>query len=792
MKEELELKKNKLLLAKSNGLSLIEHSKIVKEYSLKLFSNIIEEGDIQNQYSDVIRYASLLHDIGKLTINFQKFLNGKKKSPGYKFRHNEIGWAFLSKYLSNDFLGDSHLREMLLNIVYWHHGISNKISKHTDVEILSSLEEESINNMLEYLQECVDMFQINEEIDESVQIKSPLYFPDDNVMANNLFILNLLRSIVVTSDRNVSHINNLEELTDDVINSLMNDYFGSNEFVEIKDTKFDGSDRFELQKSIVEKIEEGSTTLVKAPAGFGKTLIGTMLGFKSNKKIMWVVPRNSIAESLYKSILEEFNNLNINCSIQLILSGEIKETNNTNLKEYESKVIVTNIDNFLAPNIKNDIMDSSSLLFGCTVVFDEFHELVTNSALMSLFVSIMKSRHRLTNSTTLLLSATPIDCFSLWDGLSKKTTILPEKEKHYPSAHNEKYKINCYSEDISIPPNTNSLCIKNTIRDSQIEKSNGNYYLLMHSKFTEEKRKDNFNKLLEGYGKNSELNNSKSNVVGTHMLQASFDISFNSLYENVLSPQSTLQRTGRVNRWGKIKEVCNINIIHKKESTIKNILYNNDLSNVWFKYISKYNGKELNLDELYIIYNSFSNEYSKEIKNYINTVHRESIKGLSYIYPIKFDDNKKINNNKNNVIITAGSNKLRSVVNNNEIFYIVKKENSDSEWVGPFNEIVYNNDFSKEFDERDNIFNSRMIKTIENYLLYDERFDYSDIFNNAKYRKSSNIDNFRIQCKKSNTPYIVYNRYYSEELGVVREGDNFFLNNNDDNDNDSSNDIDLG
>ena len=91
------------MLAKSNGLDLKTHSSIVSKTATNVFNNIVSDETIKKRYEDVITYASLLHDIGKLTTSFQRFLLGKIKSPSLKFRHNEIGWAFVSKYLSMDF-----------------------------------------------------------------------------------------------------------------------------------------------------------------------------------------------------------------------------------------------------------------------------------------------------------------------------------------------------------------------------------------------------------------------------------------------------------------------------------------------------------------------------------------------------------------------------------------------------------------------------------------------------------------------------------------------------------------
>ena len=330
------------MIAKNNGLGLKEHSLIVKEYALKLLQKIVN-GVSKERFIDIVKFSSLLHDIGKLTVNFQNFLKGERKTPGLKFRHNEIGWAFLSKYLSEDLMSIEK-REMLLNIVYWHHGISNQIQKHTDSEILESLDKKSIENMIEYLTDIVGEKYVNSEIDFTDSVKSPLFYVNDKILSKHSHSLNLLRSIVIAADRNSS---NFQSLSDVDFKEEVDKYFRASEKINITSSKFDGSKRYELQKSIVNQIKEGKTTLVKAPAGFGKTLLGLMWGLKTGQKQIWVVPRNAIAKSLYKSILEELKNLNITTSVQLVLSGEIENSNCPDLKQYESNIIVTNIDNFL-------------------------------------------------------------------------------------------------------------------------------------------------------------------------------------------------------------------------------------------------------------------------------------------------------------------------------------------------------------------------------------------------------------------------------------------------------------
>jgi CRISPR-associated endonuclease/helicase Cas3 len=748
-------------IAKSNGLSLVNHSKIVEKYGLILLGKIVDDNSPINRFNDIIKYSCILHDIGKLTTNFQKFINGDKKSPGYKFRHNEIGWAFLSKYLSED-LVDLESREIILNIVYWHHGISNKLNKHTDVEILSTLDADSINNMLEYLTDQFGEGAVNNYIDNT-PYKSPSFFPDDKPLKKSTPKLNLLRSIVITADRNASEFTDINQVTNDLVDK----YLEMDCTINVGKTKFDGTERFNLQKEIVEKIIPNRTVLVKAPAGFGKTLVGVLWGFKTKQKVIWVVPRNTIAKSLYKSIVNEFDNINVSTSIQLVLGGEVVETNDTNINMYEANIIVTNIDNYLAPNIKNNLMDSSGLLFGAKVIFDEYHELVTSAPLMALFIDIMKVRNNIASSSTLLLSATPVDCDNLWDmgklNPNKDTIVLPNRETHYPAAHTKKYLINVSTEWVSPEPDTNALTIFNTIRGSQIEMLNNDYNFLIHSNFTEDYKIEKLNTLLTKYGKSAITTDTKPNVVGTHMIQASLDISLSKLYETVLSPQATLQRIGRINRWGEL-EMATINIIkdtnndlNRSNNCVIGILYNRNLSDCWFDYLTEYDGQYLTLDELYVIYNKFSIEYSEAIAKFVNDVYNTSSTYLSTLYPYKFN-----NTDKSNKVMTAGSNKLRSV--NNEIFYIVKHKDKD-EWVGPFTITLYNSP-DIEFNEEGNTY-TRMKQTMK--ILRnnnDERFEYNDLLDKEKY--GGTIDRLRVAAKKANTPYIVYDRVYCDKLGILK------------------------
>ena len=741
------------LLGKSSGISLLDHSLLVKELSLSLLSYSVQDR-VYRKYSGLMGDISLLHDIGKGTISFQGFLLGDKGLK-VKFRHNEIGWAFLSKYLSDDYVG----KELLLSSVYWHHGISNKLHEFSVDSILGEVDSVSITNMLGYLISVVGEENINEveEFDISTT-KSPFYYSSDNI--KDLPLLHLLRSILITSDRLVS--------VDDYVYSeeIVKGYFNLSDTFNIK-CSYSG-ERYDNQVKIIEDI--GKTTILKAPAGFGKTLVGLQWGIQQGKRILWVTPRNTIAESVYHSLEEESKALGIRPTIQLILGGEVKRGHEG---LYNSDIIVTNIDNYLSPSFNNSLLVNSSLINGATVVFDEFHELVTDAPLMGVFITLMRLRNSLSNSKTLLLSATPTSINNLWDKPGVETLLLPNKSAHYSTKliNDKKYKLTVVESNVSIKKDSNTLVIKNSIKNSQVTMNNGDYVKLLHSNFSDERRSEDLGFLIKNYGKHSEVSEDKPNIVGTHILQASLDVSFRHLVEDVLSPESTLQRLGRCNRWGEYSS-GSITIYKSSkgssgyvgDNTVKRILYNRNLSDEWFDYILQYNGQELSLDEFYVIYNSFTQQYLKEINQYIKDLYLKSVSDINQIYPKKISIKDK---DSDKVIIKAGGNKLRSSKNNNEIFFVALDYNT-REWVGPFNVDLFQ-PFDLRFDEGGGIINKMVNSMKVLRRTNDERFDYNDMLNNKKL----SIDEIRRNASYNNTPYFNYVDVYDNELGLINEN---FLN----------------
>lgn len=732
-------------LAKSTGETIISHSKDVEKVSLIILKHCANYSIVKNtNIKELVSLSALLHDIGKATENFQNKLKYGKTSKSNKFRHNEIGYAFLAKYL------DYKDKNTILESIYWHHSISNKQNNHRVRDILDTLDVNDIDNMKQILLELTNKLIPNGDINSDNKLTPKFYNRDtitDNSNNNNL-IVSFVRNIVISADRIVSDFED-KNIDIDVNNVLY--YINKNKWKFTKNP-YKNSIRYNKQCEIVDKITKSrsNTAILKAPAGFGKTLMGLLWNRNSNKKLIWVCPRNFVAESVYISILKEMEKFGFNASIELYLSSEVKKSN-INSTGFESDIIVTNIDNYLKATYNNSFSDKLYLINTCDVIFDEYHELVSDLGLFSCFVSIMQIRHQFTNSKTLLMTATPLPCNYLWDTMKKKTLILPRGENHYPAQHNKKYRL--ILEDNMLDGEKNRLTILNSLPNIQDKYLNTKCdKLLIHSKFEDTKRLELFNEILNMYGCNKSKN--KVNVLSTSILEASLDISFKTLNESVISPTSTLQRIGRCNRWGEYDGISDIiisgNLSEKGENLVRNILYSRELTNDWFNFLSENNKKHFTLNQLYNLYNKFNKEYSSKITKWINDQYLKSVDRLDNIFPYKIETLTEKTDIKR-----ANSNKLR--MSHYEMFIIVKKENG--EFTEPFGYTIYGNDIDKEFGET-NKTAYHIFKTIQN--MNDSRYEY------PKINVDTTIDYYRKLANKNNSPYIVFNKKYDEKLGLIK------------------------
>lgn len=753
------------LLAKSNNnLTLLEHCNNVYNTS-KIIANIISYND-----DNMLLRFSYLHDIYKATKKMQNILL-KGDENKIEYLHNEIGWAFLSKY-TNEI---DNVKEM----VFWHHGIFSdnvkNIKKITSDDVLSNISIEEIDNMKEYYKYvCENVFKEKyQSIEKDDTYRIPIYWKRVDINGYNLDTnAYKLKACTISADRLSDNINNMSNT--EIIN-FINSIINKNGEITINNHSPYKNQRELDQKNIVNDIKDIS--VIKAAAGYGKTFIGTYWSLtKSNKKLIWVCPTNDIAKGVYKNIISELKGLSVsNISLELYLGSKVEDSyNKKSSEDFTSDIIITNIDNYLSPSINNSYLSRLFTILASDVIFDEFHKLAEMDKIFGLFITLMKIRSNIKNGAkTLLLSATPSIIHELWENNFNltKTTLLPDDTKHYPAFHQNKYLIRLFTlkEDDSASfinlidtPNDNNLLLVNAIQNSQLlfNELNNNNNILIHSSFEKPDREYIMDKIYNNYlNKNFiGLNNIPKlpDVVSTSILRQCVDLSFNNVYESITSPENTIQVIGRVGRNG-IPHSYTINIINwmnGSEIAYSNKLYTNKLKNNWFNYLAQYNNTKLTLDEIYKIYNKYVIDNKTELKKYYKNIYNNGLTSLENIFPIKFIYKK------NNKIMSANSNKLRS--SGNSYFYTCHYVGSNM--LTDIFSLEINDLFDDEFHENDKTKKIRKKQMLNNN---DIRYDYSFISNKNKNKITD--DRIKQYALYSNSPFIAYDRKYSKIFGIVKE-----------------------
>ena len=424
------------------------------------------------------------------------------------------------------------------------------------------------------------------------------------------------------------------------------------EFSSLKD-----KERFEIQKEIARICKQ--TNIIKAPAGFGKTIIGILwycLMLEKgliNGPVYWVCPQNSIAEDVFQNIIKSILKLKLNIVVELFLTNKRKaifpaEKVNEDCfkKNCSAHIVVTNIDNFASPLLYSDQTHRMYDIFGSVAIFDEFHELHSKEAYGAAFIDIMKIRHRFLTTRTILLSATPGILPSLWKTNDKGNTILPNQAQHYFPQHETKYRFSVTKDakvkDIPFGERKDAtICSFNTVSLVQriyVEEHEAGrpFDFIAHSYYKDSKKGVVKAQVNNAFCKEAwKIIGNKGTVISGPILEAAADISFNNIISSMRTPESALQSIGRVVRWYFNPDGAGVmwfDLFHNEQTERVSILNRYDvcLYRSWVDFcMNNFNGKSLTLAEIYELYNAFNEANYSKIFKYLNNEYEESSKKLS-------------------------------------------------------------------------------------------------------------------------------------------------------------------
>lgn len=678
----------KLLFAKSDDdTTLYQHSEGVTRITDYLFKRLIrkdiswnDDNDSTDDFYKEVITAAALHDIGKCSKRFQEYIRGKKnkktettqdgliisngdndkkKNDKVNFvHHNVLAWAYLNKYRK--------ISSIVKTNILYHHVVIKPLWNEATWKSIMAIEEkndknlDAFNEFYDYMVSyCADTYgvTINKEFcknkdDASIDISLyQLITPEDlysDLDESSKYLI--LRALIVFADRYVSaHYSDIDlickgdkDYLDNMFNTVIDKPNLPNDEVNLmKDS--DGNyvydvERLASQNDVLEKINSSDNCIVSASAGFGKTLVGLRWILQNKKKTLWVVPRNVIAQGTYDQICTELEKMGYSnkVSVGMLIGGEWLSG------DINSDIIVTNIDNFLSMMIKNNMVDNLLKEIGGNIIFDEYHEFLGKEGLFAGFIEMVYTRCKMTNSKTLLLSATPLR----FDQKYFRENISFNEAMPYNGKMNVKIEYhNLKSIRELFVKSKDSFVICNTVKQSQTAfkelSTNSDNDILIHSRFPRNRRNELENKIYEFHGKNSDVK-CRNNVFGTNIIGVGLDISAKHIYDFVITPENTIQRgCGRGGRFNETEykneieyHVCELS----KKTDIKRIIKSQtseELSDKWLQILKEYDGRSITKDELYKLYNKYYEENDKDIKVLWDDFLKESSEKLMKLRPYK-------------------------------------------------------------------------------------------------------------------------------------------------------------
>ena len=470
---------------------------------------------------------------------------------------------------------------------------------------------------------------------------------------HNNALHNLLRACVISADRIISSLSTqdlisfINEQRLDELLSEQNDLI-SNLSNHIKNSLllFPDSERTNKQAEVAKTLsEKRDIAVLSGAAGCGKTKIALEWAQLENaQKIIWICPRVQVCQGIFEELI---NNYLPDANIE-IFTGEFKFTNSwdnpTEDDEYfAADIVVTTIDQVLNSITTHTKVDNLIPFMQAHIIFDEYHEYINMDIFNLLFAELVacKSIRNTYDKRLLLVSATP--------HYGYLNNILGLEIEHdvvdMPSFNTCSYQIEFihYQEsDRSQNPffsayDSNKFVISNTAKTAQLGflyKKNDENAVLFHSKFKRSDKKHLFNQVYEAFKRNG---TKQYDVLRSGpIVQASLNISCDSMLSEMSNPENILQRLGRLNRFGENIDTSILSIaITDDVKQGKQIgssarflakLHSLQSSKAWYHFLEeKIIGREFQLPELYDLYREFFSFAEKEISQDLEHAIKASI-----------------------------------------------------------------------------------------------------------------------------------------------------------------------
>lgn len=406
------------------------------------------------------------------------------------------------------------------------------------------------------------------------------------------------------------------------------------------------SERTKLQEHLAKEAASHVTSVMAPPCGFGKSRIALLwfanLVQKRNfNQLLWVVPRNAIATGLATQMDEELASLGLSSlSWELFLgSTRVAASSNAPSAPFSANVIITNLDNILSPYVRHSWADRISDINSSAIVFDEFHEFASASPLFATFITLMAGRHNISRAPTLLLSATPTEIWPLWHApTSEDVYLLPPVSSI--SQKNIAISLGSTMAAATVAVKDGGAAVMNSVAYAQSHHLESRTTMMAHSLYSPSDKEDVIKRVLTTFGKEACQSNSHKSISAGPIIQASLGVSFSTLVDSVCSPESTLQRLGRLDRFLTLDSPRYLALLidpkeSRPETSARKNVYDGELSDLWRGEIASFaDGRtHFKMDEMVELYRSFSDRHRDMIRTWLTKLVDKSFAELNRVPP---------------------------------------------------------------------------------------------------------------------------------------------------------------
>ncbi|PSV30342.1 CRISPR-associated endonuclease Cas3'' [Photobacterium sp. GB-27] len=582
-------------IANSHQQTLLAHTQQVTHIATSIFQTLhlqFEDSLNNDMVNKAIEIAGQCHDLGKLCVDFQTYLQQDKAyqsdiGEGELFSaknplHHEISlllfdvlWADLKETIEPKVLRQvkhRQLREMIRYGIYWHHAEPVRDNDPAQIlqeyvednDVLSALAENT-THFFGHLYPELDLNITEDDILDAVdQFKVPSFFTLSTSdkgeytqwrkrfiekLDNNVYNF-LTRFCVIASDRHVSQLDAADieapyryhQFDDTALTQAITQYINHPDL---------SGKRTEDQKQAAHELIDYDSNVIVGAAGCGKTRTALMAyqyqrdAEGEHKGILWVCPRVAVGLSVLEEIKESVPEVKVG-----LISGELKGVwqgdKEIDLSPLEADILIVTVDQVAKWLTTNSAQPNFIAFMQRYVVWDEYHELFAIQTLYYISAVLMRLKEHQVNSHV-FISATPeplhlrLICRS--DASWQFPVVLP-------SFNTKPVHLHFKTEAETNNPAT--LYIFNTATKAQehaLESwlSEREDIACYHSKFMPSDKKQLTHAILAQFGKHSTAKD--ATLFAGPIAQASLNISRKFMTTELSHPANIVQRIGRNNRF---------------------------------------------------------------------------------------------------------------------------------------------------------------------------------------------------------------------------------------------------